>query len=166
LVDPFLYPAPEVAVLYHERGRVEVVMDEARTHLRLSARTWRSLTPDGVVQEIYALLLAHLVVRTLMLTAAEGAAISPRQLRFTETLPILEETLLPLGLLEASRREAMVQGLYRQIGQQRLPPQRVRIQPRVVKRLRSRYERKQPDQWHAAALEREVDFQHLIELLT
>ena len=70
LLDPFSYPAKEVAVLYHERWHVEVVIDETRTHLRLSARTLRSLTPEGVLQEIYALLLAHLVARTLMLRAA------------------------------------------------------------------------------------------------
>src|SRR5215468_10172380 len=71
LLDPFAYPAKELAVVYHERWHVEVVIDEARTHLRLSARTLRSLTPEGVIQEIYALLLAHLVVRTLMLQATE-----------------------------------------------------------------------------------------------
>jgi hypothetical protein len=166
LLDPFLYPAKEVAVLYHERWQVEVVIDEARTHLRLSARTLRSLTPDGVVQELYALLLAHLVLRTLMLTAAQQAGLSPLQLSFTETIRIVEETLLPLGLVPASRREAMVQGVYHEIGQQRLPAQRIRLQPRVVKRVRSRYERKQPAHWHAPTLELEGDFQHIIEVVT
>jgi DDE family transposase/transposase IS4-like protein len=166
LLDPFLYPAKELAVLYHERWRVEVVIDEARTHLRLSARTLRSLTPEGVVQEIYALLLAHLVVRTLMLSAAEQAQVAPQQLSFTETIRILDETLLPLGLVDAPRRVHLVQGIYREIGQQRLPKQGMRIQPRVVKRVRSRYERKQPDHWHAAALELQVQFQDIIELVT
>ena len=46
LLDPFAYPAKEVAVLYHERWHVELVIDETRTHLRLSARTLRSLTKD------------------------------------------------------------------------------------------------------------------------
>jgi IS4 transposase len=82
LLDPFLYPAKELAVLYHERWHVEVVIDETRTHLRLAARTLRSLTPEGVIQELYALLLAHLVVRTLMLLAAEQAYISPTQISF------------------------------------------------------------------------------------
>lgn len=166
LLDPFLYPAKELAVLYHERWHVEVVLDETRTHLRLSARTLRSLTPEGVVQELYALLLAHLVVRTLMLRAAEQAQLSPQQLSFTETIRILDETLLPLGLVEAPRRAQMVQGIYHEIGQQRLPAQRVRIQPRVVKRVRSRYERKQLDHWHTTVLELEVEFQDIIELVT
>src|ERR671928_1836712 len=77
LLDPFVYPAKELAVLYHERWQVEVVIDETRTHLRLAARTLRSLTPEGVLQELSALLVAHLAVRTLMHRAAEQAQIAP-----------------------------------------------------------------------------------------
>src|SRR5437764_9380193 len=98
LLAPFLYPAREVAVLYHERWHVELVIDETRTHLRLSARTLRSLTPEGVLQEIYALLLAHLVIRTLMLQAASQVAIAPTQISFTETIRLMDESLIPLGL--------------------------------------------------------------------
>jgi hypothetical protein len=165
LLDPFLYPVKEVAVLYHERWHVEVVIDETRTHLRLSARTLRSLTPEGVIQEIYALLLAHTVVRMLMLQAAEQAQIAATQISFTETIRIMDESLIPLGLVSAPRRLHMVQGLIREIGQQRLPKQRVRIAARVVKRVRSRYERKKPEHLHPPPLELDLDFHHIIALL-
>lgn len=165
LLDPFFYPAKEVAVLYHERWHVEVVIDETRTHLRLSARTLRSLTPEGVIQEIYALLLAHLVVRTLMLQAAEQAQISATQISFTETIRIMDESLIPLGLVNAARRLHMVEGLIREISQQRLPKQPVRIQARVVKRVRSRYERKKPEHLHAPPLELDLDFHQIIDLV-
>lgn len=165
LLDPFLYPAKEVAVVYHERWHVEVVIDETRTHLRLSARTLRSLTPEGVIQEIYALLLAHTVVRTLMLQAAEQVQIAPTQISFTETIRIMDESLISLGLVSAPRRLHMVEGLIREIAQQRLPKQRVRIQPRVVKRVRSRYERKKPEHYHAPPLELDLDFHQIIDLV-
>jgi len=165
LLDPFLYPAKEVAVLYHERWHVEVVIDETRTHLRLSARTLRSLTPEGVIQEIYALLLAHLVVRTLMLQAAEQAQISATQISFTETIRIMDESLIPLGLVNPARRLHMVEGLIREISQQRLPKQPVRIAARVVKRVRSRYERKKPEHYHAPPLELDLDFHQIIALV-
>ncbi len=165
LLDPFAYPAKEVAVLYHERWHVEVVIDETRTHLRLSARTLRSLTPEGVLQEIYALLLAHTVVRTLMLQAAEQAQIAPTQLSFTETIRIMDESLIPLGLVSPPRRQYMVEQLIREIGQQRLLKQPVRIQARVVKRVRSRYERKKPEHLHAPPLPLDLDFHHIIDLV-
>jgi len=165
LLDPFLYPAKEVAVVYHERWHVEVVIDETRTHLRLSARTLRSLTPEGVIQEIYALLLAHVVVRTLMLQAAHQAQIAPTQISFTETIRIVDESLVPLGLVSAPRRQHMVEHLIKEIGHQRLPKQPMRIQARVVKRVRSRYERKKPEHLHAPPLELDLDFHQIIDLV-
>ncbi len=166
LLDPFLYPANELAVLYHERGPLEVVIDEMRTHLRLSARTLRSLTPEGVIQELYARLVAHLVVRTLMLLAAEQAQIAPTQISFTETIRVMDETLLPLGLVDPVRRSHMVEGVLREISQQQVPKQGVRIQARVVKRVRSRYERKKPQHLHAPPLELDLSFHEIIALVT
>jgi hypothetical protein len=154
-----------VAVLYHERWHVEVVIDETRTHLRLSARTLRSLTPEGVIQEISALLLAHTVVRTLMLQAAEQVHIPATQISFTETIRIMDESLIPLGLVSAPRRLHMVEGLIREIGQQRLPKQPIRIQPRVVKRVRSRYARKKPEHLHPPPLPLDLDFHQIIDLV-
>ena len=166
LLDPFLYPAKELAVLYHQRWHVELVIDETRTHLRLSARTLRSLTPEGVLQEIYALLLAHLVIRTLMQIAAEQAQISPTQISFSETIPIMDENLVPLSVVCAPRRQYMVECVLKEISEQRLPKQGVRIQARVVKRVRSRYERKKPEHLYAPPLELDLDFHQIIELVT
>ena len=166
LLDPFLYPALELAVLFHERWHAELVIGETRTVLRLSARTLRSLTPEGVIQELYALLLAHTLLRTLMLQAATQEGIAPTALSLTGTIRILDESLLPLAMVDAQRRQTMVVGLLEEIGQQRLPKQRVRIQARVVKRVRSRYAHKKPEHWHAPPLELDLDFHQIIALVT
>jgi hypothetical protein len=165
LLDPFQFPAKDLVVLSHERWHVEVVIGEARTALRLSTRTLRSLTAAGVIQEIYALLLAHTVVRTLMLRAANQEGIAPTDLSFTATIRLLDESLFPLGLVAPARRAQMVEGLLKEIGAQQLPRQRVRIQARVVKRARSRYERKKPEHWHAPPLEFDLDFRQIIEVV-
>jgi Insertion element 4 transposase N-terminal/Transposase DDE domain len=163
LLDPFQYPGREMAVLYHERWHVELVIDEFRTHLRLSARTLRSLTPSGVMQEIYALLLAHIVVRTLMLEAAEQAKISPTQISFTETIHVMDENLIPLSLVNAARREHIVENVLKEISSQRLPKQPIRIQARVVKRSCSRYKRKKPEHLQAPPLD--AEFHEIIEVV-
>jgi hypothetical protein len=165
LLDPFLYPSKEVAVLYHQRWHVEGVIDETRTHLRLSARTLRSLNPQGVVQEIYALVLAHTVIRTLMLEAAEQAQIAPNQISFTEAIRVMDENLIPLSLVTAPRRQYMVLSVIKEIGEQRLPKQPIRIQPRVVKRAKSRYDRKKPEHLQAPALELDVEFHEIIAVV-
>ena len=166
LLDPFLYPAKELAVLYHDRWQVELVIDENDTHLRLSARTLRSQTPTGVIQELYALLVAHTLLRRLMLGAATQHALAPTTLSFTATLRLVDETLVPLSVVSASRRQDMLADLRQELATFRLPKQRVRIQARVVKRTRSRYERKKPEHLHAPPLELDLDFQQIIELVT
>jgi hypothetical protein len=143
-----------------------VVIDETRTHLRLSARTLRSLTREGVMQELSAHLVAHLVIRTLMLQAAEQAQIAPTQISFTETIRLMDETLVPLSVVAAPRRQHMVECALKEIRKPRLPRPRVRIQARVVKRVRSRYERKKPEHMHAPPLELDLSFHQIIELVT
>jgi hypothetical protein len=165
LLDPFQYPAQALAVLFHERWHVELVIGETRTALRLSERTLRSLTADGVRQEIYALLLAHTVIRTLMLRAAEAGGIAPTCLSFTGTIQIMEQSRISLGMVTAERRAHLVRGLFQEIGTLQLPRQCKRFCARVVKRVRSRYERKKPEHWHAPPLEEDLDFAQIIALV-
>jgi hypothetical protein len=165
LLDPILYPVKELAVVYHERWHVEVVIDETRTHLRLAARTLRSLTPEGVIQEIYALLLAHTVIRTLMLQAAEQANIAPTQISFTETIHVMDENLIPLSLVTAPRRHHMTEKVIEEIGAQRLPKQPLRIQPRVLKRAKPRYDHKKPEHLQTPALEIDAEFHEIIAVV-
>jgi Transposase DDE domain/Insertion element 4 transposase N-terminal len=166
LLDPEQYPAIELAALFHERWHVELVIDEVKTSLRLSARTLRSLTPEGVLQELYGLLLAHVAVRTLMLQAATEAGVAPTQLSFTGTVRILDESLPSLGLAALAHRAVLTQHLMQEIATQQLPRQRLRIQARVVKRVRSKYERKLPLHLKAPPLEAGIDFKDLIALVT
>jgi hypothetical protein len=59
----------------------------------------------------------------------------------------------------------MVVNLVQEIGTLRLPKQRVRFAPRVVKRVRSRYERKKPEHWQIPPLEWDVDFHQILALV-
>jgi hypothetical protein len=165
LLDPFVYPGKALAVLYHERWQAELVIGETRTLLRLSVRTLRSRTPQGVIQEITALLLAHTVVRTLMLRAATTQEIAPVSLSFTQAVHLMDDLLIPLGAVQPARRAQMVDAALHEIASFRLPPQRLRIQARVVKRVRSRYERKKPEHWEAPPLEPDLDFYQIILLI-
>ncbi len=166
LLDPELYPAQELAVLYHERWHVELVFDEVKTHLRLSARTLRSLTPEGVLQELYGLLLAHVAVRTLMLQAATEGDVAPTQLSFTGTMRILDASLPALTLASAAHRATLTAHLMLELAAERLPTRRLRFQARVGKRVRSKYERKLPLHLKAPPLEAGIDFKDLIAVVT
>ena len=166
LLDHEQYPALELAALYHERWHVEEVIDELKTHLRLSARTLRALTPAGIRQEVYGVLLAHIAVRRLMLEAAALARLAPTQLSFSKAVRLWEQTQ-PYSLLVAPQARARwEEDVLHELAQARLPVQRLRLQARVVKRVRSKYERKQPLHLKAPPFEPGVDFQHLMALVT
>ena len=70
LQDSELYPAEELAALYHARWRIETTFAEMKTTLKGADIVLRSKTPELVRQEFWGLLLAHHVVRKLMLEAA------------------------------------------------------------------------------------------------
>ena len=94
LLDDELYPAMELILLYHERWEKELVFDKQKTHqdprrATKPAQLW-SETPTGVIQEVYALALAHFVIQSLMFEAAATADLDPDRLSFTGCFQILK----------------------------------------------------------------------------
>jgi len=85
LTDVEAHPAEDLVLLYHERWEHESVYDEQKTHHDPRRATkpaqLRSQTPTGVVQEMYALLLGHFVVRAMMSEAGRRCAGLARSLR-------------------------------------------------------------------------------------
>src|SRR5215218_5517225 len=71
LVDPERAAAKELVVAYHSRWEFELAMDEIKSHQRAPHTPVRSKKAVGVVQEIYGLLIAHYVLRAVMVEAAE-----------------------------------------------------------------------------------------------
>jgi hypothetical protein len=152
LLDPQLYPIEALIRVYHERWEIEQGIDEIKTHLCLSARTLRSQTPQGVEQELYGLLLAYFAVRTLMYAAALQADWDPDEVSFVHTLNVIQRSQWRLMQATHWLRPALRQVLLHEVRQERIPPRRLRLQARVVKRTRSRYERKWYAHLHAPCL--------------
>jgi hypothetical protein len=140
LINARRHPAKRLIVLYHERWEEELAFDELKTHQR-ERPVLRSGTPAGVVQEIYGLLLSHFVVRKLMCDAAALSSVAPRQLSFVNTLKILR-CRLPECPRSPSGLQNWYENLLDEIAEQRLPPRRNRINPRVIKRKMSRWLKK------------------------
>jgi hypothetical protein len=154
LLDPKQYPLETLIQLYHERWEIEQGIDEIKTHLCLSARTLRSQTPQGVEQELYGLLLAHFAIRTLMYAAALQAGWDPDEVSFVHTINVLQRSHWRLMQASCWQRPALRQALLQEVRQERVPPRRLRFQARVVKRTRSRYERKWYAHLHAPCLKK------------
>jgi hypothetical protein len=145
LLNPRSAPALELIDGYHERWEVEVVLDEIKTHQRLQQPVLRSRTPQGVVQEVYALLLAHYAVRALMYQAAQQAHLDPDRLSFTEAVFVVSETTHQLAQVLPTSHDALRQEMLERLRAQRLPARRLRSNPRVLKKLYRKYKRKPHD---------------------
>ena len=165
LLNPRTAPALELIDCYHERWEVEIELDEIKTHQRLQQPVLRSLTPPGVVQEVYALLLAHYAVRALMVQAAQQAQLDPDRLSFTEAVFLVSETTRDLAQVLPAEQDALRQELLERLLANPLPPRRLRSNPRVLKKLYRKYKRKPHDAVPVPAFDPEDHFLDFVILL-
>jgi hypothetical protein len=158
LFDHTLFPALELVCNYHERWEIELVFDEQKTHLDprrpSKAAQFRSQTPEGVEQELYALSLGHFVVRALMFEAAKTANLDVDQLSFTGSLQILQARLAECDSSTPASLEQWYRALLAELAQERTDPRRNRLNPRVVKRKMSKFAKKRPEHRHQPPLQK------------
>lgn len=136
------HPAKRLITLYHERWEEEGAFDELKTHQR-ERPVLRSETPAGVVQEVYSLLLGHYVIRKLMSEAAASAGLEPRDLSFLNTLKILR-CRLPEVPRTSRGLQCWYDELLAEVAEEQLEPRRDRVNPRVIKRKMSHWDKKRP----------------------
>jgi hypothetical protein len=149
LVDPRQAPAEELIVAYHARWEFEVAVDEIKSHqLRTPQEPVRSKKPVGVVQEVYGLLVAHYVVRAVMVEAAREAGLAPSRMSFTATLGMVREMVPEVQRTAAADRPRLYRQLLADIGARPLAPRANRTNPRVVKRKMSNFGVKGPHHRH------------------
>ena len=142
LLDPDLYPAEALILLYHQRWEIELAIDEIDTHQRLTWTPFRSQKPVGVIQEFYALLLAYFIIRSLMYRSAETLGESPQCLSFVNSLRLIQHVIPVVQLLWDSYHNRIVELFHQWQQYFHLPPRDNRINPRVIKRNRVKFRRK------------------------
>jgi len=147
LLDPDLYPSRDLCVLYHERWEIEITIDEIKDHQRLSSQPLRSKLPKLVLQELYALLLAHYAICTLRVQAAETRELDPDRVSFTEGIRVLRSGLNLSPLLTQDLADRAIKRLHADLvdRQHLLPPRRLRFNCRVVKHTYHRFRTKKPE---------------------
>jgi Insertion element 4 transposase N-terminal/Transposase DDE domain len=72
LLDPDTAPAGHIAQVYAERWESETGYADLKTYLRGPQQILRSKNPDGVAQELYALLIVYQLVQLARVRAAEN----------------------------------------------------------------------------------------------
>jgi len=148
LLDPEEYPAFELICDYHQRWEEELTFDEQKTHhdpVRAEKpANLRSETPAGVHQEMYALSLAHFVIRSLMHEAARLRNLDSDRLSFTGCFRILQCRLPECDSRTAQSLDTWHANLLSEICDEIIEIRRNRINPRVIKRKMSNWPKKRP----------------------
>lgn len=93
VLDPEQASAEDLARCYHERWEAETGFDQIKTHLRGPGRVLRSRTAELAYQEIWAYLLTHWALSTLICTAADEAGVDPDRVKFLRTLRIVRRSV-------------------------------------------------------------------------
>jgi Insertion element 4 transposase N-terminal/Transposase DDE domain len=150
LLDAERCPAKELVLLYHERWEIELVYDEQKTHQNPwrvnKSMDLRSQTPQGVLQELYALSLGHFVVRSVMAQAAASAGLDPDRLSFVGCLQILRCRLPECPEPCSASFAAWYATLLGEVSRERTDAQRRnRINPRVVRVKMSKFKKKRAE---------------------
>ena len=89
LLDPAAAPARELAELYRARWEIETALGSLKAQMKGPGVVLRSKTPDGVIQEVWALLCACHAVRELISAAAALAAEDPPRICFVSALDVV-----------------------------------------------------------------------------
>ena len=145
LLDPKADPARTLIALYHRRWDQELAFRELKTHLADRRVEVRSKTPVGVLQDVWALVIAHGLLRGVMAEAGQAHGVPPTELSFTDTLRIVQRHAreVPADPTGPDGRRWW-DDLLRAIAATRLPPRRLRLYSRVVKSGRNKFPTKKP----------------------
>ena len=126
-----------MAVLYHERWEVETAYFELKSTI-LGGRVLRARTPDGIDQEVYALLVTYQVLRTAIADAAGTVpGTDPDRASFAVALNAARDQVI-LAAASSPAPSPTWPDIGRLVGQPDAQQAAAR-QPPLVKRAMSRY---------------------------
>lgn len=145
LLDPRRYPAFDLVKLYHERWEIETAYLELKSSI-LGGRVLRARTPDGVAQEVYALLITYQILRTAMADATNTQpGVDPDRASFTHALNAARDLVVQAAGIIADTIIDLIGGIGRLVLNNLMPDRRVRTKARTVKRAISKYNARGPD---------------------
>ena len=140
LLDPILYPATEIAELYHERWELEMGFDEVKTHtLEREESHLRSRAPERVRQELWGLAIGYNLIRMEMQRVAEGVGVAPRRISYRHALMLIRNFWVTAWLASPGVLPRRLDALHEELGLLILPERRPRRYPRAVKIKMSNY---------------------------
>ncbi|WP_405606466.1 transposase [Streptomyces sp. NBC_00076] len=144
LLDHHRHPAAELTALYHQRWEIETAYLELKSTI-LGGRVLRASTPEGITQEIYALLVVYQLLRTAMADATSTRpGTDPDRAGFSIAWQAARDQLiLATGIMTGTVID-LAGTIGRHVLASLLPQRRLHVSPRIVKRAISKYQARGP----------------------
>lgn len=139
LLDPKLYPAREIAELYHERWELELAYDELKTQTLERCEAIRSQSPDRARQEILGVMIAYNLVRREMEGMALKLNLPANRISFQATLMMMRDLFYWAEVASPGKLPLMFAEMRLKLETFVLPLRRPRRYPRVTKMRVSKY---------------------------
>ena len=144
LTDPGLHPATELLRLYHERWEIETAYAELKSTI-LGGRVLRARTPNGIEQEVWALLTIYQALRTAMTDATDSIpGTDPDRAGFTTALAAARDQLILAAGVITDTHIDLIGTIGRHVLAHLQPARRIRTKDRIVKRAISKYNARGP----------------------
>ena len=144
LTDPHRYPARDLVTLYHQRWDIETAYCELKSTL-LGGRVLRARTPEGIDQEIHALLVTYQLLRTAMVDATDSRpGTDPDRASFTTALHTARDQVVHAAGVIAGTVIDLVGTIGAHVLDNLLPERRIRVKTRMIKRSNSKYQARGP----------------------
>jgi hypothetical protein len=142
LLDHHRHPARDLVDLYHRRWEIETAYLELKSTV-LGGRVLRARTPDGIDQEVHALLVTYQALRLVMADAtASHPDIPPDRAGFTVALHTARDQVVHAAGIITDTTVDLVGRIGHAVLTHLLPARRSRSCPRVVKRAISKHRAK------------------------
>ncbi|WAX78209.1 IS4 family transposase [Streptomyces sp. KMM 9044] len=139
LLDARRHPAGELVTLYHQRWEIEVAFLALR-HTMVGGQVLRSQDPQGLRQEMWALLTVYQVIRTAMADATDAiSGCDPDRACFTVALNTARDSLITATDILPAPGCELTSTITLAVSENLLDPRRPRISARTVKSASSRY---------------------------
>ncbi|MGH3750950.1 MAG: IS4 family transposase, partial [Micromonosporaceae bacterium] len=145
LLDAHRHPAGELITLYHQRWEIETAYLELKNSI-LAGRVLRARTPDGIDQEVHALLIVYQLLRTAMVDATDTRpGVDPDRASFTTALTTARNQVIQAAGVITDTIIDLVGAIGQAVLDHLLPDRRIRVKTRMIKRSNSKYQARGPN---------------------
>ena len=153
LIDPQIYPAEELALLYAKRWQIELWFRDIKTSMGMEVL--RCQTPKMIHKELEMFFIAYNLIRCLMLRASQEYEADIQRLSFKGTVDSVRQFSVAIAQARSSKKQKeIIAKLLQTIADDLVPQRSGHREPRAVKR------RPKPCAWLTRPRHKFKDSQH------